>query len=263
MEKPARVVWTRVVIAGATNALGAEVARQFATKGSCFLILIGSSTDKEHNTEVEQSLTNLSNECRKLGALDVLIHIFEGSPTHAAYMKLMTEIKSGYGGIDILAFTLGITVSSNLSQIPQNNIEKMVTSTFDLSYLSAVICTQTAFSMLQDGKGILIVFHNTEEPKNFSNAASMSLLVFFKNLEKEKDKRKFKIQFCDTTSFEADKAIDANSSVHSVNSNKKVDVREVSVVCTDLSKTLSEAHPVLKKKTTSFDVLGVFRKKKK
>jgi len=265
MSKIGSQVWSRVVIVGATSSVGCELAKLFAAKGSCFLILITIGIE-----DSKDELTNLAAECKKAGALDILTRSFDSSaPTMESYLKLMTEIKTGYGGIDIMCFSVGMSCNSNVAQFSsEENFLRASVKSVDLTLLNAVLCTHAAFPMLQDGKGVLAIFFNPDlkDQKALSMAGHQSIIDFFKCLNRE-DQLKFCIKFFESVTYEPDKTLEIDASVKPVSPTKRADSKEVEFIVREISKKVLENQPSspLKKKNSSFDLItsAIFKKKKK
>ena len=130
-----------IVLTGASDGIGAEIARQLAPAGAR-LVLAARNEDK---------LNAVAFRCRKAGA-DILV-----VPTDVAdqqqCQRLATQAAERFGGIDVLINNAGLSMHEMFDQITD-------LSTFDrlmrVNFFGAMWCTHAALPALKASRGLIV-----------------------------------------------------------------------------------------------------------
>lgn len=131
-----------IVITGASEGIGAEMARQWAARGRPALVLAARSVDK---------LEQVAAECRKLGA-EVLAQRCDVSEP-ADCKALVDAAVQRFGGIDTLVNNAGMSAHAMFEQVDDLAwYERLMR----INHWGSVWCTQAALPHLKARKGRLV-----------------------------------------------------------------------------------------------------------
>jgi short-subunit dehydrogenase len=130
-----------VILTGASDGIGAEIARQLAPEGPR-LVLAARNEDK---------LNEVAFRCQKAGA-DILV-----VPTDVAdrqqCQRLVTQAAERFGSIDVLINNAGISMHAMFDQISDlSTFEKVM----GVNFFGAMWCTHAALPALKQARGLIV-----------------------------------------------------------------------------------------------------------
>lgn len=130
-----------VILTGASDGIGAEIARQLAPEG-VRLVLAARNEDK---------LNEVAFRCQKAGA-DILV-----APTDVADQqqceRLVSQAAERFGDIDVLINNAGTTMDAMFDQITDlSTFERLMR----VNFLGAVWCTHAALPALKQSRGLIV-----------------------------------------------------------------------------------------------------------
>src|SRR5690606_11221280 len=130
-----------VVLTGASDGIGAEIARRLATEGARLVLAARN----------EEKLNEVAFRCRKAGA-DILI-----VPTDVAdrdqCQRLVLQALERFGGIDVLVNNAGISMHAMLDEITELTTFEQVMA---VNCFGAMWCTHAALPALKQARGLLV-----------------------------------------------------------------------------------------------------------
>ncbi|XP_076799841.1 uncharacterized protein LOC143444933 [Clavelina lepadiformis] len=174
-----------VLVTGASSGIGAEIARAFA-KHQARLSITGRN---------EENLRKVAEECRKLGAEEVLEIIAELSEENEAD-KVVKETIEKFKNLDILVNNAGTAVRSTLATATRKEFDDI----FDVNVKAVVFLTQQAIPYLEKTKG------------NIVNISSVSSCLYNQHILLYSMSKAALDQFTKTVALEmAEKGIRVNS----------------------------------------------------
>ncbi|CAK8677936.1 unnamed protein product [Clavelina lepadiformis] len=174
-----------VLVTGASSGIGAEIARAFA-KHQTRLSITGRN---------EENLKKVAEECRKLGAEEVLEIIAELSEENEAD-KVVKETIEKFKNLDILVNNAGTAVRSTLATATRKEFDNI----FDVNVKAVVFLTQQAIPYLEKTKG------------NIVNISSVSSCLYNQHMLLYSMSKAALDQFTKTVALEmAEKGIRVNS----------------------------------------------------
>ncbi len=130
-----------IIITGASEGIGAELARQLAASGSKLVLAA-------RRLEV---LEQVASHCRQLGAeaLAVACDITEQSDCKA----LIETTLQAHGRIDVLVNNAGVSMHAWFDDITDMSIYERL---FKINVMGAIYCTQAALPALRNSKGLIV-----------------------------------------------------------------------------------------------------------
>jgi short-subunit dehydrogenase len=130
-----------IVITGASDGIGAEMARQLSP-GKPKLVLAARSQDR---------LEELAIECIALGAQALVVRTDVGRQEDC--LALIKATVAQYGRIDVLVNNAGLSMHANFNEISDlSTFERL----FRVNTLGAVWCTHAAMPYLNQSKGMMV-----------------------------------------------------------------------------------------------------------
>jgi short-subunit dehydrogenase len=130
-----------VIITGASKGIGAELARQLASRGA--KLVLAARNDAELNAAAE--------ECRKLGATVITVK------ADVAFEHDCQTIVAGallaFGGIDVLVNNAGMSMWARFDEIEDVEVLARI---MQVNYMGAVYCTRHALPHLKASGGCLV-----------------------------------------------------------------------------------------------------------
>ncbi len=166
-----------VIITGASNGIGWELALQLADQGAR-LVLAARRADK---------LATLAEECQARGGQALAVPTDVTRPE--ACQALVAQAAAAYGKIDMLVNNAGITMWARVDEITDLSIfEKII----QVNYLGSLYCTFYALPHLKQSRGRIVAISSltgkTGVPTRSGYAASKHAMVgFFDSLRIELD----------------------------------------------------------------------------
>jgi short-subunit dehydrogenase len=130
-----------VAITGASKGIGAELARQLATKGARLVLAARS----------EKELEGVAEECRKLGANVVTIKA--DVAVERDCQALIAGATLAFGRLDTLVNNAGATMWARFEDIQDMSILERI---MQVNYMGAVYCTHYALPHLKQSKGRIV-----------------------------------------------------------------------------------------------------------
>jgi short-subunit dehydrogenase len=135
-----------IVITGASDGIGAEIARQLATAGGAPVALVLAA----RNTEL---LNQVAAQCAAAGAQTLVVKTDVGVP--ADCRALMAQAVQQFGGIDALVNNAGISAQALFDDVKAENLawyEDMMR----VNLWGSVWCTHAALPYLKASKGSIV-----------------------------------------------------------------------------------------------------------
>jgi short-subunit dehydrogenase len=130
-----------VVLTGASDGIGAEIARRLASEGARLVLAARN----------EEKLNEVAFRCRKAGA-DILI-----VPTDVAErnqcQRLVNQAVERFGGIDVLVNNAGISMHAMFDEITDLSTFEQVMA---VNCFGAVWCTHAALPALKQARGLVV-----------------------------------------------------------------------------------------------------------
>ena len=141
-----RLEGKRALVTGASQGIGAQVAKLFAKEGAT--VVLNHRSGKPHSESVLASI-------RRAGGKAIVVHADVSDPSGVEGM--FREIKSKLGGLDVLVNTAGLSDSTlwNLS-IPRIKLE-MWQRVFAVDAFGTFLCTQGAHRLMGKGSSVINV----------------------------------------------------------------------------------------------------------
>jgi short-subunit dehydrogenase len=130
-----------VVITGASKGIGAELARQLASRGAR-LVLAARGV-----AEMEQ----VAAQCRALGAQAITVKA--DVAREADCRAIMAGAHLAFGGIDVLVNNAGMTMWARFEEIADVSVLERI---MQVNYMGAVYCTRHALPYLRASRGLLV-----------------------------------------------------------------------------------------------------------
>ena len=130
-----------VIITGASKGIGAELARQLASRGA--KLVLAARNDAELNAAAE--------ECRKLGAT-VITAKADVAVEHDC-QTIVAGALLAFGRIDVLVNNAGMSMWARFDEI--QNVE-VLARIMQVNYMGAVYCTRHALPHLKASRGCLV-----------------------------------------------------------------------------------------------------------
>jgi short-subunit dehydrogenase len=166
-----------VVITGASEGIGAELARQFAAHGAWLTL----GARRPHELDL------VAQDCISAGGRAVLIPTDVTDPAQCEH--LMQRAVEAYGKIDVLVNNAGVAAHFNFADTTDLTVFDTV---MRVNYLGAVYCTHYALPFLRASRGRIAVLSSlagkTGVPSRAAYAASKHAVQgFFDSLRIELD----------------------------------------------------------------------------
>jgi short-subunit dehydrogenase len=130
-----------VVLTGASDGIGAEIARQLASSGAR-LVLAARNEDK---------LGEVAFRCRKGGADLLVVPTDVTDPLQC--QRLAAQAMERFGGIDILINNAGISMHAMFDQITDLSVFDRL---MRVNFFGAMWCTHAALPALQASRGLIV-----------------------------------------------------------------------------------------------------------
>lgn len=130
-----------VIITGASNGIGEELARQLAAQGARLSLAARN----------QSKLESVAAECRKLGA-EVLVVVTDVAIEEDC-RRLIDETVETFGGIDILFNNAGISMWTLFEEVKDLSIFKKI---MDVNYMGSLYCTHYALPYLKKSRGRIV-----------------------------------------------------------------------------------------------------------
>ena len=130
-----------IVITGASDGIGAELARQLAPLGAK-LVLAARSTDKLHAVAAE---------CQALGAQTAVVQCDVTLKDDCT--RLTTEAVAAFGGIDILVNNAGVSMHGWFADTPDTVVYEKL---FAVNVMGTINCTHAAMPYLKASRGMIV-----------------------------------------------------------------------------------------------------------
>jgi len=168
----AKTVW----ITGASSGIGAGLARGFAREQSA-LILSGRREDE---------LKAVAEECRSLGAVDVLLLSFD-TTDYDRLPSLVAEAEGWRGGVDVLVNNAGISQRSLVIDTSMDVYRRIL----DIDFFAPVALTKLVLpGMRRRGSGLIVVTTSVagkigSKLRSGYSAAKFALHGFYESLRGE------------------------------------------------------------------------------
>lgn len=164
-----------IIITGASDGIGAALARAFAKQGA-ILAICARNKDK---------LDHTANICKELGAKDVLAIPADVSNMHDCEHFIHQTIKT-FGTIHILINNAGISMRACFVDTEMSVIEKVM----NINFWGAVYCTKLALPEIIKNQGSIVVISSVAGFKGLPartgySASKFALHGFFESLRCE------------------------------------------------------------------------------
>ncbi len=130
------------VITGASKGIGAELARQLATRSEAKLVLAA-----RNEAELEQ----VAAQCRDRGASVLVVRCDVAQERDC--QALMSGAVLAFGHIDVLVNNAGMTMWANFEEIGDLSILERI---MRVNYMGSVFCTRHALPWLRQTGGLLV-----------------------------------------------------------------------------------------------------------
>jgi short-subunit dehydrogenase len=130
-----------VVVTGASKGIGAELARQLASKGAR-LVLAARDLDE---------LEKVAAQCRQGGGQAIAVRADVTAERDCA--AIMSGASLAYGRIDVLVNNAGATMWARFEEIEDVSILERI---MKVNYMGAVYCTRHALPYLRQSGGLLV-----------------------------------------------------------------------------------------------------------
>jgi len=153
----------RIIITGASEGIGRELALQFARQGSQLALAARNAG----------ALDQLVQECESAGGKAIAVPTDVADP--AACTALIDKTVAAFGGIDVLVNNAGISMRSLLSDIEDLSIFDRV---MRVNYLGSVYCTHAALPHLKASKGLIVAVSSLQGKTGFPFSSGYSASKF-------------------------------------------------------------------------------------
>ncbi len=164
-----------VILTGASEGIGAEIARQLAPEG-VRLVLAGRNEDKLHEVAFR---------CRKAGA-DILV-VATDVADQVQCIRLAEHATERFGGIDLLVNNAGLSMHAMFDQITDlSTFERLMR----VNFLGAMWCTHAALPALKASRGLIVGVSSLAGRTGFPGrtaycASKFAMAGFFESLRLE------------------------------------------------------------------------------
>lgn len=130
-----------VVLTGASDGIGAEMARQLAPQGARLVLAARNET----------KLNEVAFRCRKAGA-DLLVVPTDVSDPQQC-QRLAAQAVERFGGIDVLVNNAGVSMHARFDEITDlGSFERLM----NVNFFGAMWCTHAALPALKSSRGLIV-----------------------------------------------------------------------------------------------------------
>lgn len=151
------------VITGASEGIGAAIARRFAGEGARVVLAARS----------EEKLKALAEELGSERALAVPTDVTDAEQVK----RLMARTREHFGGLDILVNNAGVGLYAPVAEMSREKFRQM----WEVNFFGAVECTQAALPYLQERRGVLVNISSVVGKFAFPYTAGYSATKFALN----------------------------------------------------------------------------------
>jgi short-subunit dehydrogenase len=135
-----------IVITGASEGIGAEIARQLAAKHRANISLVLAARKLD-------ALQAVAMECEALGSKALCVRTDVGVRKDCE--NLIADAAAAYGGIDVLINNAGISAQALLQEVPADKLS-WYEDVMRINHWGSVWCTHTALPHLLQSKGSIV-----------------------------------------------------------------------------------------------------------